>query len=72
MTPKAQKLMNRVATWPEDDLAELEELAREIEARRSGVYVMSDEERSAVEESRRGRIVSDEEMAPFWKRFGVV
>jgi hypothetical protein len=44
MTPMTRKLIERVANWPEEDLAELEEAAREIEARRSGVYVLSDEE----------------------------
>jgi predicted transcriptional regulator len=51
-------------------------LAREIEARRTGVYVMNDEERAAVrrglEEARRGEFVPDHEMDAFWKRYGVL
>lgn len=62
--------------WPEEDQAELAELAREIEARRTGIYVMSDEERAAVDEGlaqlRRGEVVSDAEMRALWKRLGVV
>lgn len=50
-------------------------IAREIEARRKGVYFMDDDERAAVreglEQARRGQFVSDEEMDAFWKRIGV-
>lgn len=49
--------------------------AREIEARRKGVYVMDDEEQAAVrdglEQPRRGEFASDAEMDAFWKRIGV-
>jgi predicted transcriptional regulator len=52
------------------------ELAREIEARRTGVYIMNDEERAAVreglEQARRGEFVSDSEMDEFWKKIGVL
>jgi predicted transcriptional regulator len=55
---------------------ELAELAREIEARRLGVYVMSEEERAAVEEgsdqARRGEFVPDDEMDAFWKKYAVL
>jgi hypothetical protein len=34
--------------WPRDDQDELAEYAREIEARRTGIYTMSDEEQAAV------------------------
>jgi hypothetical protein len=40
----AKSLFDRVAAWPEEDLLELGELVREIEARRSGVYVVSERE----------------------------
>jgi len=38
MCDTAKQLLERVASWPEEDQKELAELAREIEARRSGVY----------------------------------
>jgi len=69
-------VLERVRSWPEQDQEELAELAREIEARRSGLYVMSDEERAAVQEgleqARRGEFVSDDEMDAFWKKYGVL
>jgi hypothetical protein len=65
-----------VRSWSEQDREELAELAREIEARRSGVYVMSDEERTAVQEgldqAQRSEFVSDDEMDAFWKKYGVL
>jgi predicted transcriptional regulator len=68
-------VLESVRSWPQPDQEELAELAREIEARRTGVYVMSDEERSAVrqglEQARRGEFVPDDEMEEFWKRYGV-
>jgi hypothetical protein len=51
-----------------EDQEELAELAREIEARRSGIYELSDEERKAIADARRGVFASDEEAAAFWKR----
>jgi predicted transcriptional regulator len=69
-------VLESVRSWPEQDQEELAELAREIEARRSGLYVMSDEERAAVQEgleqARRGEFVSDDEMDAFWKKYGVL
>jgi len=69
-------VLENVRSWPEQDQEELAELAREIEARRSGVYVMSDEERAAVQagldQARRGEFVPDDQMDAFWKKYGVL
>ena len=69
-------VLESVRSWPQQDQEELVELAREIEARRSGVYVMSDEERAAVQEgldqARRGEFVPDDEMNAFWKKYDVL
>jgi predicted transcriptional regulator len=59
-------------TWPEEDQQELAEYAREIEARRTGVYMMSDDERAAVRqglaEADRGEFVPDDVVAEADKR----
>jgi hypothetical protein len=47
------------------------ELAREIQARRTGVHTLSDAERAAIADARRGAFASDEDVAAFWKRHGV-
>jgi hypothetical protein len=69
-------VLESVRSWPEQDQEELIEFAREIAARRSGVYVMNDEERAAVQEgldqARRGDFVPDDEMDAFWKKYGVL
>ena len=69
-------VLESVRSWPQEDQEELAEIARELEARRTGVYVMNDEERAAVREgldqARRGEFVPDDEMDAFWKRFGVL
>ena len=71
----AKEILRRVETWPEEDQAELAEVAREIEARRSGVYVLNEEEEAAIREALaqldRGECVSEEEMEAFWKRCGI-
>lgn len=57
---------------PEEDQEELAEYAREIEARRTGVYTMSDDERAAVRrglaQADRGGFVPDDVVANADKR----
>lgn len=69
-------VLEGVRSWPQEDQEELAELAREIEARCTGVYAMNDEERAAVraglEQARRGEFVPDDEMDAFWKKYGVL
>ena len=69
-------ILNRVRSWPLEDQEELVELVREIEARRTGIYVMNDEERAAVreglEQAARGEFVPDDEMDAFWKKYGIL
>ena len=43
-----KEVIEHAETWPVEDQQELAEYAREIEARRTGVYAMSDDERAAV------------------------
>jgi hypothetical protein len=72
MDPISKELLRRVETWPQEDQEELVEVAREIEARRTGVYLLTDEEKAALDEALKSRAVPDEEIASFWKRHGVV
>jgi predicted transcriptional regulator len=75
MSPKTKDILARVATWPAEDQDELAELAREIEARRTGVYEPTPEEETAIREGLaeldRGQWVNEEEMRSFWKRCGL-
>jgi predicted transcriptional regulator len=69
-------VLENVRSWPQQDQEELVEIAREIEARRTGIYFMNDEERAAVREgldqARRGEFVPDDEMDALWKKYGVI
>ncbi|MEO6779585.1 MAG: hypothetical protein ABI407_01195 [Bradyrhizobium sp.] len=71
MSPGTEKLLERVKSWPEEDQEELAEVAREIESRRSGVYLLSDQERTAVragmDAARRDDFASEEEMNEFYR-----
>lgn len=66
-----KKILERVASWPEEDQEELAEIVRKIEARRNGVYVLTGEEKTAIEAARRGGFVSDADMAAFWQCQGI-
>ncbi len=67
-----QDVFEHAANWPREDQEELAEYAREIEARRTGMYTMSDDERAAVRmglaEADRGEFVPDEFIAKADKR----
>jgi phage shock protein A len=56
---------------PGEDQDELVELIRRIRARRTAVNVLSDDERTALEEAWQCGIVSAEEIAAFFKRRGI-
>ncbi len=71
MNAATKDLLRKVETWPEEDQNELAALAREIEARRTGVYVLSEDEKAVIAEARREGFVSDDEAAVFWRRHGV-
>jgi hypothetical protein len=64
-------VLESVRSWPRQDQEELIDLAREIEARRTGIYALTDDERRALETARRSPIVDDDEVAAFWKRRGI-
>lgn len=72
MVKTLEDMMKKAAQWPREDQEELAEFAREIEACRTGVYVMSDAERAAVREglaqADRGEFVPDAVVAKADKR----
>ncbi|HXF89948.1 MAG TPA: hypothetical protein VNK48_16485 [Xanthobacteraceae bacterium] len=71
MNATVKNILERVAAWPEEDQEELAALAREIEARRTGVYQLSDDEKAAIEAARRSGLASDDSVAAFWRRYGL-
>ena len=71
MSQTTKDVLNRIPTWPDEDQEELAEVAREIEARRTGVYVLNDDEKAALDAARRSGVASDADVAALWKRYGV-
>ena len=71
MSPNAKEILRHVEAWPEEDQEELADVAREIESRRTGVYRLSDEERTAVragmDAARRGDFAADEEIEALYR-----
>lgn len=72
MNAKLQNLLERIATLPDELLAEVEQSVDEIERWRGDVFRLTDEERAAVRNgmaaAQRGEFVSDEELAAFYRR----
>ena len=72
MNAKLQNLFERLATLPDELLAEVEESIEEIERWRGDIFRLTDEERAAVRKgmaaAQRGEFVSDEELAAFRRR----
>lgn len=71
MSDATKEVLERVPAWPEEDQEEPAEIAREIEGRRNGLYVLTAEEQAAIEAARRSGFVSDADIAAFWKRHGI-
>jgi hypothetical protein len=71
MSAGDKAVLERVQSWPIEDQEELAEFALEIESRRSGVYRLSEEERTAVragvEAARRGDFATEEEIEAFYQ-----
>jgi hypothetical protein len=76
MSETASKILNRVSSWPQEDIDELAELARVIEARRTGHYDVTPDEAAAIREGLaeldRGEWTDAQAMRTFWQRCGVL
>jgi predicted transcriptional regulator len=66
-----KELLDKIASWPPEDQEELAQYAREIEARRIGVYRLSEVEQQGIERGlkamREGKFASDERVAAILK-----
>jgi hypothetical protein len=69
MSSLAKDILRRIESWPQEDQEELAEVAREIEARRSGLYRATPEELQAIDEAERSGIASDEEVEAVFRSF---
>lgn len=69
MSPSTKKLLEQVEAWPPEDQEELAEYAREIEARRSGVYHATLEELADIDEAERSGVATQEEVDAAFRTF---
>ena len=72
MAQSTKDILRRVETWPAEDQLELAEIAHEIEARRAGVYMLTDDERVAVErglaEMQAGKFADEQQIAAIYRK----
>ena len=65
-------VLEAVRSWPLEDQEELAEIARAIEARRTGVYRLSEAERQGIERGlkamREGNFASNERVAAIFQK----
>jgi hypothetical protein len=71
MAKVLHEVLRRAETWPQEDQEALAEYARELGARRTGVYRLPPDERDAIDRARQGDYVPDDEMEAYWKRHGI-
>ncbi len=69
MTPTTKKLLEQVESWPPEDQEELAEYAREIEARRTGVYHATREELQAIDEAERSGVATEKDVEAAFRTF---
>jgi hypothetical protein len=69
VSPAIKELLQQVASWPEEDQEELAEVARDIEARRTGVYRATAEELKALDEADRSGIASEQDVEAAFRSF---
>jgi len=69
MMAATKKLLERLASWPQEDVKKLDEVAREIEAQRTGVYHATPEELRALDEAERSGIASEAEVEAAFRTF---
>jgi hypothetical protein len=62
-------VLESVRSWPVEDQEELIEIAREIEARRSGSYRATPEELRAIDEADRSGIATEKEVEAAFRAF---
>ena len=69
MSPAIKELLQHVASWPQGDQEELADVARDIEARRTGVYRATPEELKALDEADRSGIASEQDVEAAFRSF---
>jgi hypothetical protein len=69
MSPAVKNILEHVASWPQEDQEELAEVAREIEARRTGVYKATADELRELDAAELSGIASEDEVEAAFRAF---
>jgi hypothetical protein len=69
MSPAIKELLEHVASWPQEDQEELADLARDIEARRTGIYRATAGELKALDDADRSGIASEQDVEAAFRSF---
>jgi hypothetical protein len=69
MSTTTRKLLEQVESWPQEDQEELVEYAREIEARRTGVYRATQEELRILDDAEGSGVATEEEVEAAFRTF---
>jgi hypothetical protein len=69
MSPAIKELLQHVAFWPQEDQEELADVARDIEARRTGVYRATAEELKSLDSADRSGIASERDVEAAFRSF---
>ena len=73
MIAAAKNLLERLASWPQEDVKKLDEVAREIEAQRTGMYHATAEELQMIDEAlaevNRGKVATDKDVKTAFAKF---
>jgi len=69
VSPANKELLQHVASWPLEDQEELADVARDIEARRTGVYRATVEELKALDDAERSGIASEQDVEAAFRSF---
>jgi hypothetical protein len=69
MEQQIETLLRSVRSWPKEDQDALVEFARDIEARRSGIYRATPEELAAIDEADKSGIATEHEVEAAFATF---
>ncbi len=64
-----KELFEHVASWPADDQQELAQVARDIEARRLGIYHATFEELTVLDEAERSGLAGEGDVKAAFRSF---
>jgi hypothetical protein len=64
-----EAVLENVRSWPREDQHELAEIARDIEARRKGLYRATKEELKALDEAEASGLAADHEVEAAFRTF---